>query len=99
MPHDHEDHDFNSIKVQLKLPEASPLILAPIFQFHKGTIKTSILLFLSRQSIIFQFHKGTIKTKPKMLREPSAVKFQFHKGTIKTLERTGGLFKHCISIP
>ena len=62
MPHDHEDHDFNSIKVQLKLPEASPLILAPIFQFHKGTIKTSILLFLSRQSIIFQFHKGTIKT-------------------------------------
>ena len=40
MPHDHEDHDFNSIKVQLKLPEASPLILAPIFQFHKGTIKT-----------------------------------------------------------
>ena len=62
MPHDHEDHDFNSIKVQLKLPEASPLILAPIFQFHKGTIKTYLEVMQDEAFDKFQFHKGTIKT-------------------------------------
>ncbi len=32
------------------------------FQFHKGTIKTSLTRFINKNSIIFQFHKGTIKT-------------------------------------
>ena len=67
-----------------------------------NSIKVQLKPFVSNKCDCFtpfQFHKGTIKTKPKMLREPSAVKFQFHKGTIKALERTGGLFKHCISIP
>ena len=36
-------NDFNSIKVRLKLPPLQPLLnLATQFQFHKGTIKTSV---------------------------------------------------------
>ena len=33
-----------------------------LFQFHKGTIKTSNCSLKLEESIIFQFHKGTIKT-------------------------------------
>ena len=33
--------DFNSIKVRLKLKNVSENYLPNVFQFHKGTIKTS----------------------------------------------------------
>ena len=36
------DCDFNSIKVQLKLVGAEDAVTVTSFQFHKGTIKTSI---------------------------------------------------------
>ena len=56
------NHNFNSIKVRLKLNPAFALSNIAQFQFHKGTIKThSRNLFLGNRPI-FQFHKGTIKT-------------------------------------
>ena len=40
-----------------------PTASSPItFQFHKGTIKTTLLLSTFCLPIKFQFHKGTIKT-------------------------------------
>ena len=33
-----------------------------LFQFHKGSIKTSTALASSGLSSVFQFHKGSIKT-------------------------------------
>ena len=57
------DCDFNSIKVRLKLRRLAwqvPQIV--LFQFHKGTIKTNVIIFRYYLSILFQFHKGTIKT-------------------------------------
>ena len=33
-----------------------------IFQFHKGTIRTSISTTRFRNFNLFQFHKGTIRT-------------------------------------
>ena len=54
-----------------------------IFQFHKGTIKTSHRIPCPPLSSVFQFHKGTIKTLLPVYYGLVAV-FQFHKGTIKT---------------
>ena len=57
-----DDDNFNSIKVQLKLfyDEGKPF--DALFQFHKGTIKTVVLMTKMYVVFIFQFHKGTIKT-------------------------------------
>ena len=53
---------FNSIKVQLR-PLLSGVMFANIlFQFHKGTIKTTKELHNAVIAGYFQFHKGTIKT-------------------------------------
>ena len=60
-----------------------------MFQFHKGTIKTSSDRSLQRSEYLFQFHKGTIKTKLNAeIKELLARAFQFHKGTIKTIWKT-----------
>ena len=57
------DLHFNSIKVQLELCSLSGgCSLVSRFQFHKGTIRTSLIAFSSVQSVLFQFHKGTIRT-------------------------------------
>ena len=32
------------------------------FQFHKGTIRTKLMLTLAMVMTLFQFHKGTIRT-------------------------------------
>ena len=55
---------FNSIKVQLKLDTIPQPEFDALFQFHKGTIKTSGLVSAGVGALSFQFHKGTIKTKP-----------------------------------
>ena len=58
--------------------------LVNVFQFHKGTIKTTIELQIPQRVIYF----NSIKVQ---LRRTVAIlalviwKFQFHKGTIKTL--------------
>ena len=54
------------------------------FQFHKGTIKTSILYILS----FCKCHFNSIKVQLKLnaaKKQLSVTEFQFHKGTIKTL--------------
>ena len=38
---DYSDHDFNSIKVQLERKKNLLANIRTIFQFHKGTIRTS----------------------------------------------------------
>ena len=54
---------FNSIKVRLKrkFPKRDKFGTI-IFQFHKGTIKTSEAKRMANYVYKFQFHKGTIKT-------------------------------------
>ena len=37
---------FNSIKVRLERTPSNALKAAPVFQFHKGTIRTIVLLSL-----------------------------------------------------
>ena len=59
-----EEHHFNSIKVRLKPRRRIVVVrIAPEFQFHKGTIKTSEHLQGYVRHFLFQFHKGTIKTR------------------------------------
>ena len=53
---------FNSIKVQLELIYFLGLIGSALFQFHKGTIRTSESLLTCSAKSGFQFHKGTIRT-------------------------------------
>ena len=44
--------DFNSIKVQLKLQISIPLYVSDIlFQFHKGTIKTVVVVSMTTSSV------------------------------------------------
>ena len=53
------------------------------FQFHKGTIKTCLLL----PSVLYLFNFNSIKVRLKLFGSggaPSSDSFQFHKGTIKT---------------
>ena len=55
--------NFNSIKVRLKLLDRLRAYFKRLlFQFHKGTIKTRILIIFLLLAQKFQFHKGTIKT-------------------------------------
>ena len=76
---------FNSIKVQLELLDTSPRCCrSALFQFHKGTIRTSgssvfvIQNVRNFNSIKVQLeHAITLKT-------GKADLFQFHKGTIRT---------------
>ena len=62
MPTRMEINNFNSIKVQLELTEASGTAMLCIFQFHKGTIRTFSTFFAAGFLSLFQFHKGTIRT-------------------------------------
>ena len=56
---------FNSIKVRLKQANKRKRFLKmSTFQFHKGTIKTGMIVMLPLVNLKFQFHKGTIKTVP-----------------------------------
>ena len=56
----------------------------PIFQFHKGTIRTLFLPYYDIFVRVFQFHKGTIRTRHFNNNVDTSLKFQFHKGTIRT---------------
>ena len=53
---------FNSIKVRLELPMNNLPSALAIFQFHKGTIRTSSNKATYGAAPQFQFHKGTIRT-------------------------------------
>ena len=75
---------FNSIKVRLKLSQATFPRFVTKFQFHKGAIKTTMTFSLYLTNYLFQFHKGAIKTIVKGLNTFCYILFQFHKGAIKT---------------
>ena len=75
---------FNSIKVRL---ERHALIGAGaniVFQFHKGTIRTRLMISWVATCTQFQFHKGTIRTRKPCFYQVCFHTFQFHKGTIRT---------------
>ena len=58
---------FNSIKVQLEQVSTKEFSLNPIFQFHKGTIRTDLSHRHMFTAQVFQFHKGTIRTSQKLM--------------------------------
>ena len=90
--------DFNSIKVRLK-PKINPRCYSSLtFQFHKGTIKTSIRLV----AILAVHHFNSIKVRLKLASSGflhPACAFQFHKGTIKTSPTAARRSGFLISIP
>ena len=80
-----DNNNFNSIKVRLERFKASAPSTIPIFQFHKGTIRTSVISSNTFHVQIFQFHKGTIRTHSCDATVYNLSVFQFHKGTIRTV--------------
>ena len=72
---------------------------APLFQFHKGSIKTGYIGDELVQYDKFQFHKGSIKTNGRKYFEKVLTKFQFHKGSIKTYLSRGCCRDWGVSIP
>ena len=83
--------NFNSIKVQLE-PKAGLIgvIKPPIFQFHKGTIRTSDdeTEFITDKK--FQFHKGTIRTR----RHNECRNYRPYFNSIKVRLERGGCQDH-----
>ena len=58
-----QEVNFNSIKVRLEPNNTDATVNAVVvFQFHKGTIRTSRAAAYTTAST-FQFHKGTIRTR------------------------------------
>ena len=77
--------NFNSIKVRLE-PEASQRpVSEPVFQFHKGTIRT-LLLRECVLSLLADFNSIKVRLEPSYpsINTARKMKFQFHKGTIRT---------------
>ena len=56
------DNRFNSIKVRLEHFLLFIFKRMPLFQFHKGTIRTTFAGASVTDIMLFQFHKGTIRT-------------------------------------
>ena len=74
---------FNSIKVQLEHRLKNDIFDLSIFQFHKGTIRTT---YDDDNLPLFSYF-NSIKVQLELSRDilTSPVKtFQFHKGTIRT---------------
>ena len=73
--------------------------LLEVFQFHKGTIRTSVAQVSRPKENKFQFHKGTIRTSFSHFRWSNTQVFQFHKGTIRTIYKIISVHIIRISIP
>ena len=76
---------FNSIKVRLKQNILKEGLIVHLFQFHKGTIKTSAYADASDPLCDF----NSIKVRLNLLtveQGETVLEFQFHKGTIKPAE-------------
>ena len=61
-----------------------------LFQFHKGTIKTFVLLLHRHDGAQFQFHKGTIKTETH--REHRALLRDFNSIKVQLKQEPASLF-------
>ena len=78
---------FNSIKVRLE-QSVSRFIAAHFgFQFHKGTIRTTITNVKPSDFSAFQFHKGTIRTSDKMTSRPCLTSFNSIKVRLEQARR------------
>ena len=75
--------NFNSIKVRLELAYAIGLLLAFLFQFHKGTIRTNCILPVTVLGVDFNSIKVRLEHTSASCCTPMT-QFQFHKGTIRT---------------
>ena len=82
------DHYFNSIKVRLEHYENQRAYHIKLFQFHKGTIRTVLPVFL--QPGISHFNSIKVRLElPRKTLWLMFITFQFHKGTIRTNIRCG----------
>ena len=63
-----------------------------LFQFHKGTIKTTIVNFVKLVVKLFQFHKGTIKTCSCLALNRFIIDFNSIKVQLRLYHRICGLF-------
>ena len=55
-----------------------------LFQFHKGTIKTLVAVFIDEEDLYFNSIKVQLRPIFFIFAYVSPTTFQFHKGTIKT---------------
>ena len=76
---------FNSIKVRLKQKADGTPIAYVVFQFHKGTIKTSVFMIIAISKTNFNSIKVRLKHEGADGVKGRPFLFQFHKGTIKTV--------------
>ena len=76
-----------------------PLLYArPVFQFHKGTIRTALSATL--QNTLANFNSIKVRLEQALQALPlMAITFQFHKGTIRTYLRFFQKGFDAISIP
>ncbi len=79
---------FNSTLVQLKAynPKTKRYYL-PKFQFHIGSIKSSLVNRVLYLETKFQFHIGSIKSHVRIVAQDPKTVFQFHIGSIKRVGR------------
>ena len=75
---------FNSIKVQLEPQGFHCVVIHQQFQFHKGTIRTTVAKALRRFDIHFNSIKVQLEPSIPSHQCPLSTVFQFHKGTIRT---------------
>ena len=74
---------FNSIKVQLERMTKHYIDEIPLFQFHKGTIRT----LTTADSVAIETNFNSIKVQLELIMAKVVFVpplFQFHKGTIRT---------------
>ena len=75
---------FNSIKVRLERCGCAMPPAVPVFQFHKGTIRTSLPPIQTNAYSRFNSIKVRLEQSNGYRHKPGYNKFQFHKGTIRT---------------
>ena len=77
------DLSFNSIKVRLRQKRIGRVLAQLMFQFHKGSIKTSSANHILSHCCCFNSIK--VRLRPEGDRSKTVfTMFQFHKGSIKT---------------
>ena len=90
---------FNSIKVRLEPLLKNAGVFRPLFQFHKGAIRTALRLSSLLQRPNFNSIKVRLEPNLDWLPQEKQA-FQFHKGAIRTLKMSMMTnFMLAISIP
>ena len=71
----------------------------PLFQFHKGAIRTCMKYHIQINGYIFQFHKGAIRTAGGTWLRSNSSNFNSIKVRLERLVVPGCVQTHQISIP